>query len=1090
MRNLKRALSLALASVMVLGLMVVGSGASYADVTSEENVEAIEVLQAVGVMVGDENGNFNPDRNVTRAQMATVMANLLDLKVEDFNAADIPFTDVPSWAVAYVAACYADGITAGVSDTLYGSDSTVTAAQAALMMMKALGYFQYQGDFEQDWTLATIKKGSEIGIFDGITVDRTSPLTRNDVAQMALNALKLNMVTFTGDVGIEIPTANGNVVVGYNPEYTARTSANSKYNQISAGTTDIASNNQYYVQLGEELYNGDLRLSPDIDAFGRPARYWEYDGKEIGVYVDKSKMIAEFTTEVTGADLYETLTRNTVAKYDVNVYIDGLDEAPAPVFTKEDIARNNDQGLGDTGNGTLTQVFVDNEEDVVTIAIVNTYLAIAADDYDDNNGELDVTVYGIKEQGATGSDNYVKTNNQPSETSEPFTLSIDDFAIEDYLKDDSLLVTVADGEVQDILGQPEIIASAEISSFRIDNHVTVDGTKYNFASAAEYDWETLNEWTGNNGTVNMKDRAYDVYLDQYGYAIGVKVLDEVNNYLFVTGIDTNTSNLNNRTADANVIFLDGTMDTVKIDMTKSDLHLDNGTKDAILNTWCTYTVNSNDVYTVNEVMKAVAPVSGDSNTGYVPGDYRPSGENIKVAQYNETTTTSEIEINSKRTSVAGRASSGVYGTGFNRVYGNDDTVYLTVSLAEVDNGATHNYGVIDDVDSVIVGIDNANLKVWTTAVATSNAQDTNVSGTVDTTTASNGVYSLYDDDGYVIAAVVVGEDAGTAKNLVYAHTSNVVSEGYDKTTDTWSWSRMVVSAEGEEIEIFERGDRLEYLDDMKPNNWYQVKYNADGDVIEVSAASAYADITNWDLTNAATDPANEGEYVTNINWLEDSINEYDNVLYYEHQTTEPELVGRTLYVNTVTKTGFRVAEDVAIVLQRDTRNTTWNTTFYSGVSRLERIVDDLVNRGSYNFWISAIIENGVATTVVIRDGNSDYTRPNWGTNQGDIRIDGLAFNGAAGMDVTYTNLTGTAFAAGDVAHVKVTSSDNTLVYQTGPAGEPLIATEAAGVNGQAVINFGLARTPQTQKGDYRVDLTIADSTGTVKGSASYTVAVG
>ena len=61
MRNLKRALSLALASVMVMGLMVVGSGASYVDVSSENNVEAIEVLQAVGVMTGDENGKFNPD---------------------------------------------------------------------------------------------------------------------------------------------------------------------------------------------------------------------------------------------------------------------------------------------------------------------------------------------------------------------------------------------------------------------------------------------------------------------------------------------------------------------------------------------------------------------------------------------------------------------------------------------------------------------------------------------------------------------------------------------------------------------------------------------------------------------------------------------------------------------------------------------------------------------------------------------------------------------------------------------------------------------------------------------------------------------
>ena len=49
MRNLKRALSLALATVMTLGLMVVGTGASYADVSSEHNQEAIDVLQTVGI---------------------------------------------------------------------------------------------------------------------------------------------------------------------------------------------------------------------------------------------------------------------------------------------------------------------------------------------------------------------------------------------------------------------------------------------------------------------------------------------------------------------------------------------------------------------------------------------------------------------------------------------------------------------------------------------------------------------------------------------------------------------------------------------------------------------------------------------------------------------------------------------------------------------------------------------------------------------------------------------------------------------------------------------------------------------------------
>ena len=154
MRNLKRVLSLTLASVMLLGMMVVGSSAAdYADVTSEHNTEAIEVLQAAGIMVGD-NGNFNPDKNVTRNEMAVVMSNLMQYRVATY-AGSSPFTDVPAWAADYVAACYTNGITSGMTATTYGGDKTVTTGQAALMLMKALGYFQYPNDFGEDWLLAT-----------------------------------------------------------------------------------------------------------------------------------------------------------------------------------------------------------------------------------------------------------------------------------------------------------------------------------------------------------------------------------------------------------------------------------------------------------------------------------------------------------------------------------------------------------------------------------------------------------------------------------------------------------------------------------------------------------------------------------------------------------------------------------------------------------------------------------------------------------------------------------------------------------------------------------------------------------------------
>ena len=127
MRNLKRALSLGLTATMISGLMVMGSSAaSYADVTSEQNQEAIEVLKAVDIMVGDEKGNFNPEAKVTRNEMAVVMSNLMAYNVASYKNTS-PFTDVPEWAEPYVAACYTNGITSGYDNWATSSISPTSA---------------------------------------------------------------------------------------------------------------------------------------------------------------------------------------------------------------------------------------------------------------------------------------------------------------------------------------------------------------------------------------------------------------------------------------------------------------------------------------------------------------------------------------------------------------------------------------------------------------------------------------------------------------------------------------------------------------------------------------------------------------------------------------------------------------------------------------------------------------------------------------------------------------------------------------------------------------------------------------------------
>ena len=212
MRNLKRALSLALSAAMLVGMMIVGTGASYADVTSENNQEAIEVLQAVGIMTGDDQGNFNPDANVTRNEMAVIMCNLLDYRAASY-AGTTPFTDVPSWAEPYVAACYANGITGGTSDTTYSGDESVTTVQAALMLMKALGYFQYSSDFKSGWEVATIAQANRIDLFDSVESGAREALTRSDVAQLVLNTLESGMVE-ADDNTIKVDTDGVTVEAG------------------------------------------------------------------------------------------------------------------------------------------------------------------------------------------------------------------------------------------------------------------------------------------------------------------------------------------------------------------------------------------------------------------------------------------------------------------------------------------------------------------------------------------------------------------------------------------------------------------------------------------------------------------------------------------------------------------------------------------------------------------------------------------------------------------------------------------------------------------------------------------------------------
>ncbi|EGJ46026.1 hypothetical protein HMPREF0866_02180 [Ruminococcaceae bacterium D16] len=612
MRNLKRALSLLLSSTMVLGMLVMGSSAaSYTDVTSEENVEAIEVLKAVGVMTGDENGNFNPNKQVTRAEMAVVMANLLDLKVEDFKGASLPFTDVPEWAVPYVAACYADGITAGISATEYGSNNSVTTAQAALMMMKALGYFQLAKDFGSDWQVATVKQGSKIDLFDGIEAGASTAMTRNDVAQLTLNTLESTMVETDG-TNTTITLPGGITIDSGDTKYVEVTNANDKYSVI-----DSAKNgDNYYVQLGEKLYDGKLKLNKDAaDSFGRPSDKWTYDGDEVGVYGNEADYVVvldkDYSSKAANANdflkVLKDLTNNDdLSLYqvgptdDVKLYINGKD------YSGQDYSAH-------AKAGTVLELFCDGN--VIETVVGYNYKTVTVDSVDKIDSEEELAdkygasvTYTLKT--VDGDMTYVDTLSKDKSGVQ---------AIGSYDEGDVLAVVESEKDSGKLLAVGTANSVNGKMTAKGDGYVKVDGTKY----------------VSNMAAANYDD-TYTFYLDPKGSVIGVELYEEGDanlQYVYVLKAQGQTEDgdlidgKDNR-AVVKVMYADGTTKVVDYALTKtgsddytsgyyfkvgSDKYDLSKFESTVTEGWYAYTMNSDNEITLKsadktDVSKVIASV--------------------------------------------------------------------------------------------------------------------------------------------------------------------------------------------------------------------------------------------------------------------------------------------------------------------------------------------------------------------------------------------------------------------------------------------------------------------------------------------------
>lgn len=182
----------ALAGLLTAGVMVCPSMAAspFPDVDANADyAEAVSYVSEVGIMVGDENGNFNPDKTVTRAEMAVILCNMLG-ETENLTAGGSVFTDVPAnhWANPYVVKAAELGLVTGYGDGRFGPDDTVTYEQAITMLIQSVNLGDEalkQGGYPNGF----INVADQYGYSNGLSIKASDVLNRWGLAIVITNIM-------------------------------------------------------------------------------------------------------------------------------------------------------------------------------------------------------------------------------------------------------------------------------------------------------------------------------------------------------------------------------------------------------------------------------------------------------------------------------------------------------------------------------------------------------------------------------------------------------------------------------------------------------------------------------------------------------------------------------------------------------------------------------------------------------------------------------------------------------------------------------------------------------------------------------------
>ena len=576
MRNLKRVLSLALATIMVVSVMVVGAGAANFDDFSDKdkivNKEAVSVLVELGVIAGKDDGSYDPTGIITRGEMAKLICVVLN-KGQDPNLGAVnsnTYTDtVGHWAAPYIEYCTSLGIVAGKGNGTFAPNDTVTASEASKMLLVALGYnAQYESMIGANWAVATNVLANKNGLYDGLTLDVNAGLTRDNAAQMMYNALDAKVVAYDYAV---IPDGDSISSIATAKE-TGKTLLEDKFGAVKV--TGIVTRNEYgsvtgaapldegetYIDVTnygnteeqQKLDDGKYKVSTDLDLLG----------KSVSIYVKPGN--SSVTTSATvlgsaieGENAVVTLTSGSTSK----TIEKRIQDEDLKVIASGDNATVYVTNYTETGKGLIGNA--NNVNGVQIVAIDNDDDGIA--EYVLQNFEVfgKVTAYATKDDGSlTVSASSMVSGygfwDSDASTYTKAAVKMDDSAdvigFADVAKDDFVFAQEIGGKLYVRAAEPVEMTPSSTQG----NDFKADGETYKKAGTVNLVDEAKS--TATLSAAVKVGEAANVYMDKFGYVVYVADVDTTLDYLYVEAQIGDAVN----GGRAKVVFADGSTDTVTV----------------------------------------------------------------------------------------------------------------------------------------------------------------------------------------------------------------------------------------------------------------------------------------------------------------------------------------------------------------------------------------------------------------------------------------------------------------------------------------------------------------------------------------------